>query len=117
MFLLKSAELSYYSSSFKVLADAIITVLNILQKRSSCIYKTDVWVSKRQAISALTPHTKGNKKKREPALMHRLGLFRGRHSYGCLQLAKGACSKGGISSFCEIAGFCLCPMHKGFLLE
>lgn len=62
MFLLKSAELSYYSSSFKVLAYAIITVLNILQKRRSCIYKTDVWVSKRQAISALTPHTKGIKR-------------------------------------------------------
>lgn len=51
MFLLKSAELSYYSPSFKVYAYAI-TVLNILQKISSCTYKREFWVSKRQAISA-----------------------------------------------------------------
>lgn len=41
MFLLKSAELSYYSPSFKLFAYAIITVLNILQKIISCICKRE----------------------------------------------------------------------------
>lgn len=49
--------------------------------------------------------------------MHRLGLFRGKHSYGCLQLTEGACSKEGLSSLHEIVGFCLCPMCKGFFSE